>query len=280
VHFFDFYLLWMTIQFVIKTPAWAAEGLPLADIARLYLVSFIDPFGTLWFIYILPVFFIVARLLKNLPWQLTLGVAALLEIAPIHTGWMIPDEFAARYVYFLAGYLFAANIFTLADWAKANVGSALALLAAWFAVNGWATFTPAQLPQWANVSGPLFVSDLPIVSLALGAAGGAAVVVLTALLSMVPAMRFLGYLGKNSIVVYLAFFLPLAVMRGVLLKFAPMLDIGTVALLVTIAGVCGPVILKLAIDRTGFGNFLFERPQWARIEPVSGAAKARLSPAE
>ncbi len=280
VHFLYFYLLWMTIQFVVKTPAWAAEGMSLAEIARLFAISLIDPFGTLWFIYILPVFFVVTRLLKNLPWQLTLGVAALMEIAPIHTGWMIPDEFAARYVYFLAGYLFAANIFALAQWAKANVGAALALLAAWFAVNAYATFTPAPLSQWGNASGPFFVSDLPIFSLALGAAGGVAVVVLTALLSMVPAMRILGYLGKNSIVVYLAFFLPMAVARGILLKFAPTLDIGTVSLLVTIAGVCGPVILKLAVDRTGYGRFLFERPDWARIEPSSGVAKARLSPAE
>ncbi len=280
VHFLYFYLLWMTIQFVIKTPAWAAAGVPLAEIAQLYAISLIDPFGTLWFIFILPLFFIVTRLVKNLPWQMTLGAAALLEIAPIHTGWMIPDEFAARYVYFLGGYLFAANIFALADWAKANVGSALALFAAWFAVNGWATFTPAQMPQWVHASGPVFLSDLPVVSLVLGAAGGVAVVVLTALLSMVPAMRFLGYLGKNSIVIYLAFFLPMAVTRGVLLKFAPMLDIGTVSLLVTIAGVCGPLIFKLAVERTGFGGFLFERPDWARLEPVSRTPRARLSPAE
>ena len=91
---------------------------------------------------------------------------------------------------------------------------------------------------------PAFVSDLPVVSLALGAAGGVAVVLLDrAAVDGSGGMRFLGYLGKNSIVVYLAFFLPMAVTRGVLLKFAPFLDIGTVSALVTIAGVCGPVIL-------------------------------------
>ncbi|MEZ5799553.1 MAG: hypothetical protein R3D29_02505 [Nitratireductor sp.] len=32
------------------------------------------------------------------------------------------DEFAARYVYFLAGYMFANRIFDLSDWAIANHG--------------------------------------------------------------------------------------------------------------------------------------------------------------
>lgn len=280
VHFLYFYLLWMTIQFVIKAPAWIGEGQAPAGIARLYLLSFIDPFGTLWFIYILPLFFVVTRLAKGLPWQVTLAAAALLEILPVHTGWMIPDEFAGRYVYFLAGYLFAANIFALADWARANIGRSLALLAAWFAVNGLATFTPAEMPQWAAaVPGPHFVSDLPVASLLLGAAGGVAVVVLTALLSMVPAMAFLGHLGRNSIVVYLAFFLPMAVARGLLLKFAPALDIGTVSLLVTIAGVAGPVILFRVVQWSGFGRFLFERPDWARFEPAV-AARPKFTPAE
>ncbi|MCU0789772.1 MAG: acyltransferase family protein [Nitratireductor sp.] len=283
VHFLYFYLLWMTIQFAIKAPAWMGEGQTPPEIARLYLLSFVDPFGTLWFIYILPLFFIVTRLLKNVPWQMTLAAAALLEILPVHTGWLIPDEFAGRYVYFLAGYLFAANIFALADWARANVGKALALLCAWFAVNGFATFTAVDMPLWAQaIPGPHFASDLPVVSLLLGAAGGIAVVVLTSLLSLVPAMRFLGYLGRNSIVVYLAFFLPMAVSRGVLLKFAPMLDIGTVSLLVTVAGVCGPVVLYWIIQRTGIGRFLFERPAWARIEtaPAAAGGKVGLSPAE
>jgi uncharacterized membrane protein YcfT len=118
-----------------------------------------------------------------------------------------------------------------------------------------------------------------VISLALGAAGGMAVVVLAALLSMVPAMQFLGYLGRNSIVVYLAFFLPMAVARGLLLKFAPGLDTGTVSVLVTIAGVSGPVVFNLLVERTGIGRFLFERPAWARIEDAP-AGKPRLSPAE
>jgi len=115
VHFLYFYVLWMTIQFALKTPAWISEGQDLPGVARLYFLSFIEPFGTLWFIYILPLFFVVTRLLKPVPWQATLALAAVLEMLPVHSGWMLIDEFAARYVYFFAGYLFAANIFALSN---------------------------------------------------------------------------------------------------------------------------------------------------------------------
>jgi len=223
---------------------------------------------------------VVTRLLKPVPWQATLALAAVLEMLPVHSGWMLIDEFAARYVYFFAGYLFAANIFALSNWAGENRAKAAAVLVLWFVVNGLATFTPA--PQLALAGeGVQFVSDLPVISLALGAAGGIAVVLFTTLLSKLPAARFLGYLGKNSIVVYLAFFLPMAATRAVLLKFAPFLDIGTVSALVTIAGVTGPVILHLLVQRTGRGRFLFERPQWAHIEsPGKRKPAMALEPAE
>ena len=42
VHFFYFYLLWMTIQFVVKAPAFAARDGGYAKSLRLYLLSLID----------------------------------------------------------------------------------------------------------------------------------------------------------------------------------------------------------------------------------------------
>jgi uncharacterized membrane protein YcfT len=188
------------------------------------------------------------------------------------------DEFAARYVYFFAGYCLAARIFDLAAWGKENRAASLGLLVAWAAINGVATFTSAPA-AWAQQAE--FWSDMPVVSLMLGAAGAYAVVLLTAVLSTVSGSGWLAYLGRNSIVVYLAFFLPMAVSRAVLLKFAPFLDIGTVSLLVTIAGVAGPVVLYWMIQWTGYGRFLFERPGWAHVDqPAAPRAKAALSPAE
>lgn len=284
VHFAYFYVLWMTIQFVTKTPQWLGEGQSAAEIAQFWGLSLIEPFGTLWFIYMLPVFFLVTRFLELVPWFITLAVAALLEILPVHTGWLLVDEFAARYVYFLAGYMFAANIFRLADWAKANVQIALIGLLAWAVINGAFTFisVPDALSSTLGLeAGTHYLSDLPVVSLALGAAGAVAIILFTTLLSKLSWTSFLAYIGRNSIVVYLAFFLPMAVSRILLLKFAPFLDIGTISALVTIAGVSGPIILHLMINWTGFGKFLFERPAWACIDrPHTKESSPHLQPAE
>src|SRR5690606_37992830 len=102
-----------------------------------------QPFGTLWFVYILPIFFVVTRLLKPVPVWLVLAAAAVLEILPIHTGAVLIDEFCARYVYFYAGYALAAHIFRLADWALRNRVTAMLLLGLWALINGWLVFSPA-----------------------------------------------------------------------------------------------------------------------------------------
>ena len=281
VHFFYFYVLWLTIQFAFKAPGWMAEGLSPAELTGKYLLAFVEPFGTLWFIYMLPVFFIVTRLTKGLPWWSVLGAAALLEILPIHTGWLMIDEFAARYVYFLAGYLFAGHIFSLASWVRENGTTALGLLFAWAATNALIVFAPVtgETQQMLGISS---YSQLPFVSLTLGGMGALAIICGSVLLSKFSWTGFLEYLGRNSIVVYLAFFLPMAVTRAVLLKFAPFLDIGTVSALVMLAAATGPVIFYWMIQWSGYGRFLFHRPAWAWIDRPSApmATKARLHPAE
>ena len=71
--------------------------------------------------------------------------------------------------------------------------------------------------------------------------------------------------GENSIVIYLAFFLPMAATRTVLLKTGIIPDLGTIALMVTAAGVIGALALFWAVRGTPL-RFLFERPAWARLE--------------
>jgi uncharacterized membrane protein YcfT len=284
VHFIYFYVLWLTIQFAFKAPAMMglSPDLPMSMIVAGFLdlgnwqtlvgnyaFAFVEPFGTLWFIYMLPVFFIVTRLGVALPWWVMLAAAALLEILPIHTGWLMVDEFASRYVYFLAGYLFAGKIFKIADWVRQNTRKAMGYLVAWALVNGTLVFAPTG-DFVANVLGLDSLSHLPVISLALGGMGAVAIICLAVLLSQIRWSGFLEYLGKNSIVVYLAFFLPMAISRAILLKFAPFLDIGTVSLFVMISAALGPVILYWIIQKIDFGWFLFRRPSWAMLEKPKG----------
>ena len=260
VHFLYFYVLWVTIQFVFKAPGLLAQG-GVANVAVQYALAFVEPFGTLWFIYILPVFFVVTKLTKRVPPLAIFAVAAALEIAPIHTGWIMIDEFAGRFVYFFAGYWLASYIFSLAAKVQNNVMPALAALLAWALVNGVLVFAG--------------YGDLPFVSLALGFAGAAAIVALAALLANVNWFSLLRCAGENSIVVYLAFFLPMAATRAVLLKTGVIPDLGTVALLVTAMGVIAPLVF-LAIVRGTKLDFLFVRPAAFHL---GGTRKAPLQPA-
>src|SRR3984957_3242923 len=86
VHFAYFYLLWVTIQFGFKAPSFAAES-GWSHAGLLYLESFIEPFGTLWFIYLLPVFFVLTKAPRRMLPLLAWGIAVLLQPAHIVTGW-------------------------------------------------------------------------------------------------------------------------------------------------------------------------------------------------
>src|ERR1700747_2904104 len=80
VHFAYFYVLWAAIQFGFKAPGFAAET-SWSHAGMLYLESFVEPFGTLWFIYLLPVFFVVTKATRQLPPLLIWPIAALLELS-------------------------------------------------------------------------------------------------------------------------------------------------------------------------------------------------------
>src|SRR5882724_6772476 len=195
LHFAYFYVLWVTIQFGFKAPAFASEA-GWAHAGFLYLESFIEPFGTLWFIYLLPIFFVVIKLTRGLPPLLVWGIAALLEMAHIATGWTVIDEFGARFVYFYTGYLFASQVFALSDHARTQPRLALAGLALWALLNGSLVKSGFR--------------DLPLVSLGLGLAGACAIVTVGTLLARARWLDFLRFCGEHSIVIYLAFFLPMA----------------------------------------------------------------------
>jgi uncharacterized membrane protein YcfT len=251
VHFAYFYLLWVTIQFGFKAPSFAAET-DWAHVGLLYLESFIEPFGTLWFIYLLPIFFVVIKATRRMPPLVIWGLAALLEMAHVATGWTAIDEFAARFVYIYSGYIFANTVFALSDRARARPDLALAGLTLWALVNGGLV--------------ALGVSEWPLISIALGLAGACAIVTLGTLLARAHWLTFLRFCGEHSIVIYLAFFLPMAASRTLLLRTGGIADIGTISLLVTIMGVVGALAIWRIALAAG-ATFLFERPAAFWIAP-------------
>ncbi len=256
LHFAYFYVLWVTIQFGFKAPAFAAET-SWTHAGLLYLESFIEPFGTLWFIYLLPVFFVVTKAARRMPPLLIWGIAALLEMAHIATGWTVIDEFAARFVYFYTGYLFADQVFALSDHARARPVVALTALVIWTLLN--ASLVNIGLSEW------------PLISLALGLAGACAIVTVGTLLAQAHWLKSLRFCGEHSIVIYLAFFLPMAATRTLLLRTDILHDVGTISLAVTIVALFGALAIWRIALKAG-ANFLFERPTAFWIAPKAQPA--------
>jgi uncharacterized membrane protein YcfT len=262
LHFVYFYVLWMLIQFAMKGPGIAMEQGIAAALTE-FALGFVQPFGTLWFIYLLAIFFVVTKVLKDVPPLMVFVAAALLQMLLLHTGWLVIDEFASRYVFFFTGYWLAPMILRMADqlWTR-NAFALMGMLYIWSTVHSLAV-----------VSG---TTQIPILGLALGLAGAAAVITTGVLFARTGLAEWLRYLGANSIVVYLAFFMFMAVTRGVGLKLLPQVNVDVLALASTSAGVIGPVLLFWAMRNTRLA-FLFKRPDWAHIKQVETLAKPPYS---
>ena len=228
VHFAYFYVLWVTIQFGFKAPGFAAET-SWSHAGMLYLESFVEPFGTLWFIYLLPVFFVVTKATRQLPPLLIWSLAAALEMSHVATTWTVIDEFCARFVYFYSGYLFADYVFALSEHARARPLPA--------ACRSPALGAPQRRP------GEFRPQCLALISLVLGLAGACAVITVGTLLARAHWLESLRFCGEHSIVIYLAFFLPMAATRTLLLRTGVIGDVGTISLLVTIVALFGALAI-------------------------------------
>ncbi len=251
-HFGYFYVLWLTIQFVFKAPGIAADG-GAAEVAR----------------------HVRARLHRSVRHDLvhlpaadllragegdpgacrggSSGVGAALQMANIHTGWTIIDEFALRFVYFYSGYIFAPHIFRFAAAVLKHIPLAARLprrLGAGERLRRLRRRTPncrASASRSASSARSRSSS-------------------LSTLLSRSDLMAPVRYCGRNSIVIYLAFFLPMATARALLLKVGIITDLGTISLIVTACGVIFPLVLYWIVRDTP-ARFLFERPAWAHLRP-------------
>ncbi len=270
VHFAYFYVLWLVILMVVK------QGAVLGTDPQAWLASFahafVAPNPNLWFIYVLPLFFVTTKLARMIGvpnWALWLGAAAVQTI-PMHTGWEAIDDYGAHYfVFFLTGYMLAPKVFQLAAWARENIGLALIGLSGWFVFNSVIAFEPSGL------TGIETIAQVPGLRIAFGLIGAVAVVTIAALLSRLDAARFVRYAGRNSIVLYVSFVLPMAATRIVLLKSGLIENIGVVSLIVTAVAVAVPLTLHALVRNTRF-KFLYERPDAFKIErrlpPASAAA--------
>lgn len=259
VHFAYFYLLWLTILFAFGAP-WTAAKEGWGAVPVRYLTAYVHPYSMLWFIYLLPVFFVVTKLVQRVPAVIVWTAAAALQVAQVETGIKVLDKLAPYYVFFYTGFVLAPYVFRFANAVSTNRGKALLGLALWAVLDGYLVFAG--------------YATLPLLSLALAFAGAAAVIASAALIGRMKIMNALGYCGRHSIVIYLAFYIPLIVTHKILAKTGFVTDAGWQSLLATAGGVFGALALYWLVRGTRL-RFLFERPAWAHLaQPAARPAIA------
>lgn len=271
VHYFYFYALWAIIHIVFKE---ALIGRDPATAASSLAWAVIEPYGVLWFIYMLGIFGLASKVLHELraPHWAVLAGAAALQMASIHTGSYLVDQFAEYFVYFYAGAIFATQLFRLADWSAQHVAMAIGVLALWAAINAALVFSPGFRMDPVHIE--MGWGALPGIHLIAALAGSAAICMIAALLTRLPFMAWLRWLGAKSLVVYVAFVLPMGIARTILLRLG--IDEPNLVSLVTMAvAIIAPLVLWWIVSKLGFGTFLFERPAWAHLP---GTARQRPAP--
>jgi len=264
IRFIYFYFLWAYLILLIKNFAPSnPDGTALAQQAVNVLI---EPSGSLWYIYLLPILFLTARIFGK-EWT----PAGLLLAIPLHllasghlaedrfalmstwTGRMALDSYALFLVFFMGGRFFRAQFELLANWVPTARGRAAILITLW----GGANLFFLKLGLIYHTGGLLLA----------GFTGAAALVMISALISDNRRFQWLAYCGRHALPIYLAFVLPMGVIRTILIDVG-WLTSGTIISLVVWAGAIGfPLLLEFLVRGTR-ASFLFSRPDWARIEPV------------
>lgn len=269
IHFAYFYILWLAIQSAILD-----SELLLADplaFAAVFAKQLVFPSGSLWFLHQLLVFYVLTRILRNVPAMVVLGIAAILHTllyaGLIETGWSVTDRIANWYVFFFTGYACAPLVFRFASAAGKHRLVTLVALALW------------GLTNWGFVA--VGLGEAPVIALALGLAGAGAIIAVAAMLAELNIGNAIRYAGKNSIVIYLTFFIPMKFAEKALGATGLIPDVGFACLTVLAIAVAVPLGVHAIVKETRL-NFLYRRPalftlkRWRRGD----GGKARIAPAE
>jgi uncharacterized membrane protein YcfT len=261
VHYLYFFVLWTVIYFLGKAVVGRA-GHTLGEMALEFGGMLVEPFAMLWFIAMLPVFFIVTRLTRRVPWWIMLPIGVALQVGDFHTeAWLMIGHFCERFVFFYVGYRFASLFFEVARRADGNPRGTVWVFVAWAVVHAWLVH--------------IGLGDATGWSLIVGLVGCMAVIVAGALLQRVSWMNWLRWLGEHSIVTYLAFFLPMGLLIVTMKRTGPWFDPGTTAVVLSVVSTALAVLLYRATAHSPL-RFLFERPGWAHLrEPRKASRKAR-----
>ncbi|TIT84771.1 MAG: acyltransferase, partial [Mesorhizobium sp.] len=151
-------------------------------------MAVVQPYGVLWFIYMLAVFGLAARVLRGLgvPHWIVIAAAAALQMWAPHSQSYALTQFAAYFVFFYLGFVLAPLVFRLVEWTQNRSTIAVAGLAAWAIVNDLLVYSPGYAVQPVGMQ--MGLAAWPPLHLTLAVAGAVALCVAGGFLSKFASM--------------------------------------------------------------------------------------------
>lgn len=269
LHYLWFFFVWSALYFALRTVTGVVpEGARGAEFVKSMTWG---PFAMLWFIQMLPLYLLLARLLRRLPWPWVLAGAAVWHWLPIDTPWTQVDRAGERFVFFYAGYALAPWVLRFATWVAAWPRQAWGLIAAWALGNGTAV-----------AAGGSHQHPMPLL---LGLAGAMGVIAVSVQLQDRAAGRWLQAVGARSLPIFLGFLLPMSALNRAWLSISAgtpwrAFDAGLLALLLAAASI-GLALLAWRLLRASRLSWLYVRPAWARCAsrraPAAATTAARAA---
>ena len=256
IHFAYFYVLWLAIQMPLRL---AAEGgLSAGNFATQFLDALVNPYAPLWFIYVLPLMFIVTKLLHRFPGSCCLaGRRCCRSFRCIPVG--APSTNMPRTTTSSSSPVICLRrtYLPLPGGRRKTVrfrrGRSLRGL--------WRTALPCSLRGRVRIR----VGRAVAAGVAAARRSGAvAIVTAASLMAKFDVAHAIRYCGKNSIVLYISFMIPMAVTRVVLAKTGLVTDTGVASLIVWLTALISPLIVYEVLRRTPL-RYLYQRPSWAKL---------------
>lgn len=242
IHLLYLYVLWSIIRYITSTvPEVFILGGSKSELYSI-LNIFITPPSTLWFIYALFVFIVFTRLTKSIPY-LILAASIILFLTKSQLGihGFLGEKVLAFYPFYLVGYL-ASDI-------TRRTFQSYKFYYPFIVIAYFASLILTLDTEFGQSRIGILVFSL------FGIIAG---ILIALTLSKLTFFSWIGYIGKNTLPIYLMHFFPVNILRIILPKLIP--DLPFLAHIITvIIGVLFPIVIMLIARKTN-ANWLFEVP--------------------
>lgn len=264
-------LVWSVIRFCYFLVVPNPTGMDETNIVDLLLTP-VRPSNGLWFLFALAVFLVVAKALDGrLDWRIQLGIAALISIwffARADTGNIAWNGMGRYVLFFMAGLFFRDRITSFVE--------RRGLLAGLLCGLAFVAFTAAVLLVRGRA--PWITGALVLASLLAIAAG----LVISRFLVRFERLRWLPWVGRNTLPVYVLHIFFVNVLIGLVLLLGDQPWLVALRLAVPFAVALVSVLLALGLWRVTRDipvlRFGYVPPRWFSGRPVAPPPEPALAP--